>query len=166
VPWQTQYKINSADLIFYDGKLFASSAYNFGCALVDVAGDKARIIWRNKDLMNHYNSSVLRDGFLYGFDGNNITGTGLKCVDWTTGQTRWNAAQPAWGNLILAGDRLIIVSQSGELIIASASPKEYHELARAQGIGGTIWTSPVLSDGRLYLRNTRGDLVGLDLRKK
>lgn len=166
VPWQTQYKINSADLIFHDGKLFGSSAYNFGCALIDVANDRAKIVWHNKDLKNHYNSSVLRDGFLYGFDGNNITGTGLKCVDWATGQTRWNAAQPAWGNLILAGDRLIIVSQSGELIIASASPKEYHELARAQGIGGTIWTSPVLSDGRLYLRNTRGDLVAVDLRKK
>jgi outer membrane protein assembly factor BamB len=166
VPWGTQYKINSADMIFHDGRLFASSAYNFGDALIDVSGDKAKIVWQNKDLKNHYNSSVLRDGFLYGFDGNNITGTGLKCVEWQTGRTRWNAAQPAWGSLIVAGERLIIVSQSGELIVTLASPKEYHELARAQAIGGTVWTSPVLADGRLYLRNTRGDLVGLDLRKK
>jgi len=166
VPWATQYKINSADLIFHGGKLFASSAYNFGCALIDVANDKAKIVWQNKDLMNHYNSSVLHAGFLYGFDGNNMQGNGLKCVEFATGRTRWTAAQPAWGNLILAGERLIIVSQSGELIVADASAERFHELAQAQPIGGTVWTSPVLSDGRLYLRNTRGDLVAVDLRKK
>jgi outer membrane protein assembly factor BamB len=166
VPWATQYKINSADPIFHEGKLFASSAYNFGCALIDVADDKAEIVWQNKDLRNHYNSSVLRDGFLYGFDGNNMQGSGLKCVDFTTGQTHWTAAQPAWGNLIVAGERLIIVSQSGELIVADATAERYRELARAQPIGGTVWTAPVLADGRLYLRNTRGDLAAVDLRKK
>jgi outer membrane protein assembly factor BamB len=166
ISWKTQYKINSSDLIFHDGKLFASSAYNFGCAVIDVSGGKGKILWQNRDLRNHYNASVLREGFLYGFDGNNIQGNGLKCVEFATGNTRWTAAQPTWGNLILAGERLIIVSQSGELIIAKASAEKYQELARAQGIGGTVWTSPVLSDGRLYLRNTRGDLVALDLRKK
>jgi outer membrane protein assembly factor BamB len=165
VPWKTEYKINSSDLIFHDGKLFASSAYNFGCALIDVAGDRAKVLWQNKGLRNHYNSSILRDGYLYGFDGNNMQGSGLKCVEFATGRTRWTAPQPAWGNLILAGDRLIIVSQSGELVVAKASAERFEELAHAQPIGGTCWTAPVLADGRLYLRNTRGDLVGLDLRK-
>jgi outer membrane protein assembly factor BamB len=166
VPWKTEYKINSADLIFHEGKLFASSGYNFGCAVIDVSGDKAKVLWQKKDLRNHYNSSVLHEGNLYGFDGNNMQGSGLKCVDFATGETRWTAPQPAWGNLILAGDRLIIVSQSAELIVAKASPQRFEELAKAQPLGGTCWTAPVLADGRLYLRNTRGDLVGLDLRKK
>ncbi|MDB5318462.1 MAG: alcohol dehydrogenase [Phycisphaerales bacterium] len=165
VPWKTEYKINSSDLIFHDGKLFASSAYNFGCALIDVTGDRAKVLWQNKGLRNHYNSSILRDGYLYGFDGNNMQGSGLKCVEFATGRTRWTAPQPAWGNLILAGDRLIIVSQSGELVVAKASSERFEELAHAQPLGGTCWTAPVLADGRLYLRNTRGDLVGLDLRK-
>src|SRR4051812_12030307 len=37
VPWKTQYKINTVDPIFHDGKLFVSSAYNYGCALIDVS---------------------------------------------------------------------------------------------------------------------------------
>jgi outer membrane protein assembly factor BamB len=166
VPWKTQYKINSADLIFRDGKLFASSAYNFGCAVIDVGTDQPKILWKNGSLRNHYNSSVLLDGHLYGFDGNNIQGQGLRCLDFATGKTIWTEAKPTWGNLIAAGGKLIIISQSGELIIAQASAEKYQELARAHPLGGTFWTAPVLCDGRLYLRNTRGDLVGLDLRKK
>ena len=165
VPWKTQYKINSAELIFHDGKLFASSAYNFGCALMDVSTDQPKILWRNQELRNHYNSSVLRDGCLYGFDGNNILGQGLKCVDFATGQLKWNAPKPTWGNLILAGDRLIIFSQSCDLIIAKASPEKYEELAQCHPMGGTSWTAPVMANGCLYLRNTLGDLVALDLRK-
>jgi hypothetical protein len=109
---------------------------------------------------------VLYEGHLYGFDGNNIGGQGLKCVEFATGKVAWTAADPTWGNLMLADGKLIIVTQSGELIVAKASPEKYEELARAHPLAGTCWTAPVLSDGRLYLRNTRGDLVGLDLRKK
>jgi len=166
VSWKTQYKINSADPIFHDGKLFASSAYNFGCAVVEAADDSGKIVWRNRELRNHYNSSVLHEGHLYGFDGNNMQGQGLKCLDFATGKVLWTAADPAWGNLMLADGKLIIVTQSGELIVAKASAEKFEELARAHPLGGTCWTAPVLSDGRLYLRNTRGDLVGLDLRRK
>jgi outer membrane protein assembly factor BamB len=165
VPWKTQYKINAADLIYHDGKLFASSAYNFGCAVIDVTIDPPKIVWQNHDLKNHYNSSVLFEGHLYGFDGNNITGQGLKCLEFATGKQKWDAPQPTWGNLIAAGGRLIICSQSGDLIIAKASPDRYEELARAHPLNGTSWTAPVLADGRLYLRNTQGDLLGLNLRK-
>jgi len=165
VPWKTQYKINSVDPIFHDGKLFVSSAYNFGCALVDVSTDKPRTIWQNKELLSHYDPPVLYAGHLYGFSGNNMRGDGLKCLDFATGKALWQTDKPAWGNLIVAGDRLILVTQNCDLIVAAASPDKYQELARAHPLGGTCWTAPVLANGRLYLRNTFGDLVGLDLRK-
>jgi outer membrane protein assembly factor BamB len=164
VPWKTQYKINSADPIFSDGKLFVSSAYNFGCAVIDVATDRPKIVWQNKALKNHYNASVLHGGHVYGFDGNNYAGQGLKCLEFGTGKVKWETPQPAWGNLIVADGKLIICSQNGELVVAKASSEKYQELARAHPLGGTSWTAPVLCDGRLYLRNTQGDLVGLDLR--
>lgn len=165
VPWKTPNKINSAELIYEDGKLFGSSAYNFGCALMDVSNDHVKIIWSNKELKCHFNSSVLYKGHLYGFDGNNILSQGLKCLDFATGKLLWNQEKPTWGNLIIAGDRLILFSQSSDLIIAKASPEKYEELAQCHPIGGTSWISPVLANGVLYLRNTRGELVALDLRK-
>lgn len=165
VSWKTQYKINCCELIFHDGKLFGSSAYNFGCAVMDVSQDHGKILWHNKELRNHFNSSVLYQGNLYGFDGNNILSTGLKCVDFATGKLKWNVEKPNWGNLIVAGDRLIIVSQSFDLIIAKASAEKYEELAQCHPLGGNCWTAPVLANGVLYLRNTRGELAGFDLRK-
>ncbi|HEY7115405.1 MAG TPA: PQQ-binding-like beta-propeller repeat protein [Tepidisphaeraceae bacterium] len=165
VSWKTQFKINSADPVYHDGKLFASSAYNFGCAVIDVAQDRGTIVWKSRELRNHYNPSVLHDGCLFGFDGNNISGQGLKCLDFATGDVKWTADKPDWGNLIVAGDRLIILTQTGQLIIALASAEKYEQLASAQVLAPACWTAPVLCDGRLYLRNLKGDLVALDLRR-
>ena len=69
------------------------------------------------------------------------------------------------GSLIVAGDRIIALGQRGELAIAPVDPKKFSPLAREQVIGGRCWTPPVLAHGLLYLRNARGDLVCLDLRK-
>ena len=38
--WETRYDVNAADPIFLDGKLFISSGYDRGCALLDIKGDQ------------------------------------------------------------------------------------------------------------------------------
>ena len=69
------------------------------------------------------------------------------------------------GSLIVADNRIIALGQRGEAAIAPVSPKGFKPIVREQVIGGRCWTSPVLANGYLYLRNARGDLVCLDLRK-
>jgi hypothetical protein len=65
---------------------------------------------------------------------------------------------------MLAGDRLLIARETGELILAAASPMAFRPLARAQVLPGTIRAFPALSDGFLYLRNDT-TLIALDLRR-
>ena len=66
---------------------------------------------------------------------------------------------------MVAGDRMILLGQSGELAFARVNPNKFDPMEREQVIGGKCWTMPVLANGLLYLRNARGDLVCLDLAK-
>jgi hypothetical protein len=65
---------------------------------------------------------------------------------------------------MLAGDRLVIVRESGELVLAKASPDAFEPIARAQILPPTVRAYPALSDGVLFVRN-ENTLVALDLRR-
>ena len=65
-----------------------------------------------------------------------------------------------------AGDRLIVLTSKGELIIAKASPAKFEVISRAKVLDGKCWSQPVLANGRLYVRNAPGKVVCLDVGAK
>jgi hypothetical protein len=65
----------------------------------------------------------------------------------------------------LALDKLVIVRESGELVVADASPHGFRVLARARLLSGTVRAYPALADGVIYLRNEK-TLAAFDLRVK
>ncbi len=158
-PWKTSYDVNAADPIVAGDKVFISAGYDHGCALLQIKKDGPEKIWENKNLRNHINSSVLLDGFLYGFDGNAGGSADFRCVDFNTGAVKWTASKLGAGALSVADGKLIIQTDHGELIIAEATPAAFKPLARAQVLGGKNWTTPVLANGKIYCRNAKGDLV-------
>ena len=115
-------------------------------------------VWQNSEMKNHFNSSVIHDGYIYGFD--NII---LKCVSVETGERAWAKRGFGKGSLIVADGQLIVLSERGLLVQAPASPEGFEETARFQALHGKSWTSPTLAGGRLYLRNLE-EMTGLDLR--
>jgi len=165
-PWRTSYDINAADPIISGDTIFISSGYNCGCALFKIGPGNLTEIWRNKNMRNHFNSCVLWDGHIYGFDGQAGGGGRLTCLDHQTGQVKWSQKGMDTGSLCLADGKLIILSERGKLVIAEASPKGFEELASAQILQGKCWTVPVLANGRIYARNADGQLVCVDVRSK
>jgi hypothetical protein len=113
-------------------------------------------------------TSVLWEGNLYGFDGNshNRSSVFLKCIDFATGKEKWKYRGFGCGTLMIADGKLIVLSDEGELIVAPASPDGFEPLAKAQVLEGRCWTVPVLSRGRIYCRNSMGDLVCVDVRPR
>jgi outer membrane protein assembly factor BamB len=156
--WKTSYDVNAADPIVSGDKVFVSSGYNRGCALLQVSGDRASALWENKNMRNHFNSCVLLDGCLYGFDESE-----LKCLDLKTGAVKWTERSLGKSALMAADGKLILQGERGQLVIAEASPAGFKPLARAQVLGGKCWTTPVLANGRIYCRNANGDLVCVDV---
>jgi len=164
LPWKTSYGENSPNPLITADTLLVSTGHGLGTSLFTLGDHGEPVLrWNTTVLGNHLNTSVRYDGHYYGFDGRvNKDGGHLGCLDAATGTEAWSA--PLRGSLILAGKRLIIITLTGELVIAAAEPQAYRELARTQVLGGICWTAPTLSDGRLYVRNAKGDLVCLDLR--
>jgi outer membrane protein assembly factor BamB len=163
-PWKTPYEVNAADPIVSGDKIFISSAYQHGCALLRMKGDGVEKIYEGKTMHTHFNPAVLINGFLYGIDGDAGHGGGLRCIEFATGASKWIEKSIGTGALMAADGKLIVQAEKGELMIAAASPDGFKPLARAQVLGGKCWTTPVLSNGRIYCRNSRGDLVCLDVR--
>ncbi|HUU60415.1 MAG TPA: PQQ-binding-like beta-propeller repeat protein [Phycisphaerae bacterium] len=166
LPWKTDYDVNAATPIFSDGKVFISSGYGTGCALIDVAAAEPKVLWKNRDMKNHCNTCILWEGHLYGFDGQVGGGGTLTCMEFQTGKVKWSQRGLGTGALMMADGKLIVLAERGDLVIAEASPEKFQKLAQAKVLGGTCWTYPVLAGGRIYCRNDRGDLVCLDVRKK
>ncbi len=116
-------------------------------------------------MSNHFSNSVLWNGGLMGFDGHIAKDrVPLKCLDPETGGLLWEESRVTRGSLIIAGGKIIALTEKGELVIAEADRSGFTELARAQVQTGKCWISPVLSGGLLYCRNAQGRLVCLDLR--
>ena len=165
-PWKTSYNVNAADPIVSGTKVFISSGYNRGCAMLDVSGPKPKVVWESNVLRSHCNAPVLIDGFLYGLDGDVGDGAALKCVDFNTGTTKWSEPKVGAGALMAADGKLIVLTHRGELRIVAATPEGYKPAARAQVLAGKGWTVPVLANGQILCRNDHGDVVCLDVKEK
>jgi len=165
-PWkETSYDVNAADPIVSGGKVFLSSGYGKGAAVIDVTGKTPSLVWRNKRMKNHFSSSVLLDGYVYGIDGNVGRG-GLACLEFDTGIERWRT-DLGFGSLMVAANKLIVLNERGKLFVANAVPESYQQLASCDTmLAPRCWTAPVLCNGRIYCRNQRGDLICIDARKR
>jgi len=158
-PWETGPDVNAADPIRLDSqRFFITSGYGHGCALVEIERDTPRTVWENKNMRSQFASPVLWKDHLYGVDNKE-----LVCLDLSSGDMEWTERSVGKGSLMLAGGLMIVLSDKGELSVVAPSPTEFEVLSRAQVLGGKCWTVPVLSHGRIYCRNARGDVVCLDV---
>jgi outer membrane protein assembly factor BamB len=148
-PWTTDYDINSSQPILVGPSRFVISAgYGHGAALVDVAGGAAKTVWENKKLKNKFNSSVILDGYIYGFDEAIFT-----CINAATGETAWKGGRYGYGQVLLASGHLVITSEEGEVVLLKADPKAHTEVAKFQSLEGRTWNVPMIAGGRLFVRN-------------
>jgi len=165
IRWVTQYGVNAADPVVEGDRVFLSSGYGRGGALLRLGTGAPETVWESKVLRTQKNPAVLLAGHLYGIDGDaGQAEAGLKCVEFDTGRERWSWPEAGSGSVTAAGDRLIVLTEKGELVVGPASPEGFRPTARARVLEGRCWTVPVLSGGRIYLRNAAGDAVCLDVR--
>ncbi len=157
--------INAATPVVIDDRIFISAEYGPGAGVLRWDGNRLTELWSSNDaLSNHYATSVYRDGYLYGYHGRQEFGPSLRAVEFRTGKVAWSVDRFRAGSIVLAGDRLLLVREGGELILAEASPEAFTPIARAQILSATVRAYPALSDGFLYVRND-DTLLALDLRQ-
>jgi outer membrane protein assembly factor BamB len=163
-PWIVKLgnRDNAQPVILGTNRFLLSAGYGTGSEAVEVSraatGFKARPLWHNTLLKNKFTSSVCRQGYVYGLDEDM-----LVCLDAQTGERKWKDGRYGYGQILLAGGHLIVLSGDGQLALVKASPDRFEELARFQAIEGKTWNHPAISGGRILVRN-ESQMACFDLR--
>jgi outer membrane protein assembly factor BamB len=141
---------NIATPIYHDGEVFLSSAYDTGCALLKLGPKTAQEVYFNRDMMNHYSSSVLVDGTLYGFSNAILT-----AMDFQSGRVLWRNRSVGKGSVMVADKHLYALGEDGTVGLIEISPTSYKEISRFEIQKGSLpaWSPPVVADGKLFLRD-------------
>ena len=145
---------NIATPIFRDGHVFLSSDYGTGCALLKLTSHngswRAAEVYFNRNMRNHYSSSVLVGDHLYGFSSSVLT-----AMHWKTGAVAWRDRSVGKGTVAYADGNLYLASEDGVVGLAEAAPAGYREKSRFQISRSSVpmRAVPVISGGRLYLRD-------------
>jgi outer membrane protein assembly factor BamB len=157
---------NIATPIYRDGYIFVSTAYGTGCALLKLTpeggGEKMTEVYFNRDMMNHYSSSVLVGDHLYGFSNAILT-----AMKFQKGDVVWKDRSVGKGSVTYADGKLYLLGEDGVVGLAEATPEGYKEISRftiPRG-GFPTWTPLVISDGRMYLRE-QDNLYCYDIRPR
>ena len=154
-PWTADNNVNSPQPIVVDGEhVFLSGGSDRGSKLLRIraanGGYAAGVVWESNTMKNSFNSSVLLGGHIYGFDGSIFA-----CISARTGDKKWKGGRYGFGQVLLAGEHLVVVTERGEVALVRATPEKFEELALFPAIEGRTWNYPSLANGVLLVRNAR-----------
>jgi len=143
--------------IYRDGIVFISSGYNAGCHGFKITKEngsfKAEQIYDNRSVANQHGGSILVEDHVYvSIDQGGV----LTCVEFTTGEVAWQDKSVGKASLGYADGHLIIRSENGSVALVEVTPTGYKEKGRFEQPDRSkynSWPHPVISGGRLYLRD-------------
>lgn len=149
--------VNAAmPVLLGEDHLFLSACYGTGAVVLKLKKDGVEEVWKNDTSMScHFSTPVVVGEQLYGFEGRQEEGANLRCIDWKTGKVRWTEAGYGCGSLIAAGKKLLVLSESGDLVLLTANPAKHDEKARARVLLAPTRAHLALANGMLYGRDGR-----------
>ena len=134
--------------------MFFASGYGTGGGLLNLTVQNGEVAaneaYFTRDMKNHHGGMVLVDGYLYGFNDQILT-----CLEFTTGKVMWRDRSIGKGSVTYADGHLYIQAENNVVGLAEATSAGYREKGRFEipDKGHPSWAHPVISDGRLYVRN-------------
>lgn len=149
-----RHKVHANTPIYNNGEIFYFSGYGQGGGLIKLSADGSSITqqWFNPKMDNRIGGAVLVDGYIYGSGDNNRF---WMCLDWKTGDIKYEAKGFANGTVISADGKLFGYTDNGRLFMAKASPTGFDVLSETKVDLGTgqHWAHPIINNGILYLRH-------------
>lgn len=140
--------------------IYSTNARRFGGGLVQLTAMNGAVnleqVYFERDLPNSLGGQVLLGDFLYGTNPE-----GPVAAEFTTGKIRWMSDAGGPGAILYADGRLYWHLESGEVLLAEATPEAFREKGRftpadppkRRDSRERAWSHPVLANGRLYIRD-------------
>ena len=136
-------------------RILLSTGYAKGSVLLDLTlspkGEwTLKPAWHSRRLKPKFNNLVAKDGYTYGADEGILT-----CIDLENGRKKWKDGRYGYGQLLLVENLLLILAESGDLVLVEANPEEFREVSRIRALKGKSWSHPAIGNGLLLVRNGR-----------
>jgi hypothetical protein len=144
---------------------FVSAGYGVGAHLLSIQRGEIREIWKKEDLLDcHYATPVRIGQHLFGFHGRQESGMKLRCISLTNGSIAWEDPNSVpGGTLIAVGNKLLVITERGELWLVRASAEKFDQISYVQILRAGHRSHAAYSDGMLFARDTES-LIGLKLK--
>ena len=155
VPLRSPYGVNITTPTYGTGKIFFVTAYVFGTCYqlqAEDGGRQAKQAW-STTLDTCTGTVLFRDGLLYG-SGYQKHKSWL-CIDWNTGETRYESKDLTTGSAVYADGRLYCLAENGRAALLRPTPKRFEIDSQFELVperASDAWAHPVLLNGRIYLR--------------
>jgi outer membrane protein assembly factor BamB len=139
-----------------ENRVFVSKGYGQGSALFQVAelgGEyRSETIWHDRRLMQtKFTNAVIVDGHAYGLNDGIF-----QCIDAVAGKKKWTAGRYGHGQILAAGDVILVQTEkTGELVMLAIDPEKHRELGRIASLNtqSQAWNNLCLVGNKLLLRN-------------
>src|SRR5262249_14193559 len=144
-------------------RLLLCKGYGYGISLVGIARGKngefsVDPIWNPPIipvLKSKFSNLVLHDGYVYA-----IHDILLESVELETGKIAWKKRRrPPFGHgqILLIGNEILVLSETGELAMVEATPEAYRESGSIQALDANdvTWNNLAFSVPYLLVRNGR-----------
>jgi len=164
-PWRTSYDVNASNPQFHDGKAFIASGYGKGYAVLDLGQSPPRVLHNDEDTRLIFQNSILHEGDIIAVFGDRGFEAELIRMDMASGAVRWRERIPgSRGSCLMVGDSLVVLAETGDLIVGKPGRDGWRESGRAKVLGGTCWAPLAYADGLVFARNNDGKAVAVKLR--
>lgn len=136
-------------------RILLSTGYAKGSVLLDLdlsqKGEwSVKPAWHSRRLKPKFNNLVVKDGYAYGADEGILT-----CIDLQNGRKKWKDGRYGYGQLLLVENLLLILAESGDIVLVEVNPEEFREVSRIRALKGKSWSHPAVGNGLLLVRNGR-----------
>lgn len=146
--------VSVAGMCYADGLLFTTAGYPDRTRMVIKTGgsgdvSKTGVLWSFRRQVTYVPSPVLHQGYIYSVVDEGM----LNCFDLKTGETKWD--QRLGGrfrsSMLLANGLVYTTSDKGLTTVFRATPNGFQQVS-ANDLREFCYTTPAISNGRLYIR--------------
>ncbi|MEI8112776.1 MAG: PQQ-binding-like beta-propeller repeat protein [Bacteroidia bacterium] len=138
--------------------IFISMGYDYRNAMIEMNEEGTAVTekWSNMILDNHHHGLIELDGFLYGSNWISNSKGKWVCLDWNSGEVKYETDWLTKGALVYAdGLFYILEEKSGTVALVKPNPEKFEVISsfKLQGGSGPFWSHPYIANGKLYLRH-------------
>ena len=157
VSWKTDYGVNATTPIINNDIIFHTSGYGMGAQAIKFDLNGYKVLWKNNKMAAHHSDPILTDGYIYGYSGQSTRNKGaFKCIELSSGKEIWSTDEIGQGTCSYVDGHLVCLDLKGNLYLVKPDPVSFQKVGEIEnaieGVKSLAWTSPVIANGKLYLR--------------